>query len=90
MTGSPDAAARLFSYPPLQQLLAQPKIAAVFTDPAVAKAAAEGNYFALLSSPQLSAAASDPEVQKSFTGFDWQKALDYALQESAPSSVPSP
>ncbi|MBJ7258203.1 MAG: hypothetical protein JHD33_01590 [Chthoniobacterales bacterium] len=90
VTGSPGAAARLFSYPPLQELLAQPKIAAVFTEPAVAKAAAEGNYFALLSSPQLSAAASDPEVQKSFTGFDWQKALDYALQESAPSPVPSP
>jgi hypothetical protein len=90
VTGSPEAAARLFAYPPLQELLSQPKVAAIFTDPTVARAAAEGNYFALLSSSRLAAAASDPEVQKSFTGFDWQKALDYALQESAPSPAPTP
>ena len=90
VTGSPEAAARLFTYPPLQELLGRPKIAAIFTDPAVSKAAAEGNYFALLSSSQLAAASSDPEVQKSFTEFDWQKALDYALQESAPSPAPTP
>lgn len=90
VTGSPRAAARLFAYAPLQELLAQPKIAAIFTDPAVARAASEGNYFGLLSSPQLGAAASDPEVQASFTGFDWQKALDYALQETPPSPAPSP
>ena len=90
VTGSPEAAGRLLVYPPLQQLLAQPKIAAILNDPVVGKAAAEGNYFALLSSPQLAAAASDPEVQKSFEDFDWQKALDYALQESAPSPAPTP
>ena len=90
VTGSPEAAARLFTYPPLQELLAQPKIAAIFTDPAISKAIADGNYFALLSSPQLGAAASDPGVQKSLTEFDWQKALDYALQESAPSPAPTP
>jgi len=90
VTGSPEAAARLFNYQPLQQLLAQPEVAAIFADSAVAKAAAEGNYFALLSSPQLTAAASDTEVQKSFTEFDWEKALDYALQESAPSPAPTP
>jgi hypothetical protein len=90
VSGSPEAAARLFTYPPLQELLGRPKIEAIFTDPAVSKAAAEGNYFTLLSSSQLAAAASDPEVQKSFTEFDWQKALDYALQESAPSPAPTP
>ena len=90
VTQSPGAGARLYTYRPLQELLAQPKVAAVFADPAVVEAAAEGNYFALLSSPQLSAAASDPAVRKSFEEFDWQKALDYALQESAPSPVPTP
>ncbi|MFM8231435.1 MAG: hypothetical protein ACKOAL_09455, partial [Chthoniobacterales bacterium] len=90
VTGSPEAAARLFTYPPLLELLSQPKIAAIFADPAVSKAAAEGNYFALLSSSQLAAAASDPEVQKSFSAFDWQKALDYALQEKSPSPAPTP
>ncbi|MFM8684774.1 MAG: hypothetical protein ACKOEG_13555 [Chthoniobacterales bacterium] len=90
VTGSPEAAARLFTFPPLLELLSQPKIAAIFADPAVSKAAAEGNYFALLSSSQLAAAASDPEVQKSFGAFDLQKALDYALQEKSPSLAPTP
>lgn len=90
VSGSPESAERLLSYPPLQELLAQPKIAAIFTDPAVAKAAAEGSYLGLLSSPQLAAAASDPAVQKSFSEFDWQKALDYALEDktSPPASTP--
>jgi hypothetical protein len=73
-----------------QQLLTQPKILELFTDPAVAGAASEGNYFSLLTSPKLAEVASDPEVQKFFTGFDLEKALDYALQESAPSPVPTP
>ena len=90
VTGSPGAAARLMTYAPLQQLLSQPKIAAMLNDPAVAKAASEGNYFTLLASPQLAAAASDPEVQKSFADFDWQKALDYALQETPPSPAATP
>jgi hypothetical protein len=90
ITQSPEAGARLYTYRPLQELLTQPKVAAIFADPAVVKAAGEGNYFALLSSWQLPAAASDPEVQKSFEEFDWQKALDYALQESAPSLAPTP
>lgn len=88
VVGSPDVAARLLSYPPLQKLLAQPKLAAIFADPAVARAASDGNYVALLASPQLMEAASDPEVQKSFAGFDWQKALDYALQEKSTSPAP--
>lgn len=90
VAGSPEGAARLLSYPPLQELLAQPKVTAIFSDQDLAKAAAGGNYLALLSSPQLAAAASDPEVQKSFGSFDWQKALDYALQEKPPSPAPTP
>ncbi len=88
VSGSPDAAARLLSYPPLQKLLAQPKLVAVFSDPGVAQAVEDGNFLALMASPQLAAAASDPEVQKSFIGFDWQKALDYALPEKPTSPPP--
>ena len=90
VTQSPEATARFFAYPETQQLLTQPKILELFTDPAVAGAASEGNYFSLLTSPKLAEVASDPEVQQFFTGFDLEKALDYALQESAPSPVPTP
>lgn len=90
VTQSPAAAARFFAYPQTQQLLAQPKIMQLIADPAVAGAASEGNYLALLTSPKLAEAASDPEVQQFFGGFDLEKALDYALQESAPSPVPTP
>ena len=90
VTQSPEATARFFAYPQTQQLLMQPKIMELFSDPAIAGAAAEGNYLSLLTSPKLAEIASDAGVQQSFTGFDLEKALDYALQESAPSPVPTP
>lgn len=90
VSSSPDAAARLLAYPDLQKLLAQPKLAAFFSDPKVVKAAAHGDYLGVISDPKLSEIVSDPAVQKSFMEFDWQKALDYALQKPAPSPVPSP
>ncbi len=90
VTQSPEATARFFAFPQTQQFLTQPKIMELFTDPAVAAAASEGNYFSLMTSPKLAEIASDPEVQESFTGFELEKALDYALQESAPSPVPTP
>lgn len=90
VTQSPEATARFFAYPQTQQLLTQPKIMELLTDPAVAGAASEGNYLSLLTSPKLAEVASDPGVQQFFTGFDLEKALDYALQESAPSPVPTP
>ncbi len=90
VTHSPVATARFFAYPQTQQLLTQPKIMELFNDPSVSGAASEGNYLSLLTSPKLAEVASDPEVQQFFTGFDLEKALDYALQESAPSPVPTP
>jgi hypothetical protein len=90
VTQSPEATARFFAHPQTQQLLMQPKIMELFSDPTIAGAAAEGNYLSLLTSPKLAEIASDAEVQQSFTGFDLEKALDYALQESAPSPVPTP
>ncbi len=85
LSGSPEAMARFFAYPATQKLLMHPKFRQLFEDPVVAKAAGEGNYFALLASPKLAAVASDPEVQKAFASFELQKALDYALQPPPPS-----
>ena len=82
---SPDAAMRLMAYPGMQELLAQPKLAELFHDPALTEASHQGNVLAILTSPKLAAAVSDPEVQRSFAEFDWQKALDYALNASPPS-----
>jgi len=90
VTQSPEATARFFAYPQTQQLLTQPEIMALFADPAVAGAASEGNYLSLLTSPKLAEVASDASVQETFKTFDLEKALDYALQESAPSPAPTP
>lgn len=90
VTQSPQAAARFFAYPSTQRLLTQPKIMELFGDPGIANAASAGNYFSLLTSPKLAEIASDPSVQDSFRNFELEKALDYALQESAPSPVPTP
>lgn len=90
VTQSPEATARFFAYPQTQQLVLQPKIMELLGDPTIAGAVAEGNYLSLLTSPKLAEITSDPEVQESFTGFELEKALDYALQESAPSPAPTP
>jgi hypothetical protein len=90
VTQSPEATARFFAYPETQQMLSQPQILELFTDPAVAGAASEGNYLSLLTSSKLAEAASDPEVQKFFAGFDLEKALDYALHQSATSPAATP
>jgi hypothetical protein len=90
VTQSPEATARFFAFPKTQQLLAQPKIAGLLQDPSVLGAASEGNYMALLTNPKLAEIVSDPGVQKSFETFELEKALDYALYQSAPSPAPTP
>jgi hypothetical protein len=90
VTQSPEATARFLAYPQTQQLIMQPKLAELFADPSVAGAASEGSYLSLLTNPKLAEIASDASVQESFKSFELQKALDYALQESAPSPVPTP
>jgi hypothetical protein len=85
---SPDASLRFFEYPATQQLLMQPKIAALLTDETVAGPVSEGDYLSLLTNPKLSEVVSDPEVQQSFTSFELEKALDYALQSPPISPAP--
>jgi hypothetical protein len=82
VTQSPDAMARFLAYPGTQTLLTQPKVAALFNDLAANQGASESHFLALLTSPKLAEVAGDPEVQKSFAGFDLEKALDYALQQT--------
>ncbi len=90
VTQSPEATARFFAYPGTQDLLGQAKLAELFSDPSVAGAAAGENYLSLLTNPKLAEVASDPATQEAFRNFELQKALDYALQESAPSPAPMP
>lgn len=90
VTRSPGATARFFAYPETQRLLARPEIMELLTDPAVVGAASEGNYFSLLTSAKLAEVAADPSVQDAFKAFPLENALDYALQESAPSPAPTP
>lgn len=90
VTRSPGATARFFAYPETQRLLARPEVMELLTDPAVVGAASEGNYLSLLTSAKLAEVAADPSVQDAFKTFPLENALDYALQESAPSPVPTP
>jgi len=90
VTRDPQTAERFFAYPPTQELFFQSKLVELFSDPAVIDAGSGGSYLGLLTNPKLAEVARDPAVRQSFASFDWEKALDYALQESAPSPVPSP
>lgn len=88
LLGSPDAAARFLTYPDMQKVLAQPKLAAILKDPSIARAASEGNFAVILADPRVTGVASDPDIEKAFAGFDFEKALDYALQ-TPPTSPPA-
>jgi len=79
LTADRDAMMRFFDSPGMQDLMQNPKIAALLNDPSVVRAAEEKNLPALLGHPSLIAAAGDPALQKQLAGFDLQKALDYAL-----------
>lgn len=75
----PRSMERFAQYPGVRPLLQQPKLAALFHDASIAKAAGSRDYLALLSHPRVVAAANDPELAAMLRRVDLEKALDFAL-----------
>jgi len=71
---------RFLSYPGVKPLLAHPKIAALQNDPDIARDLVNRNYFALIRNPHIITAANDAEIAELMRKFEFEKALDYALQ----------
>lgn len=71
---------RFLAYPGVQPLLAHPKISALQNDAEITRDILAHNYFSLLRNNRIVAAAGDAEIGALMRKFEFEKALDYALQ----------
>ncbi len=76
----PERAQRFLRFPGAQPLSRHPKVQALVNDAEIAEMAGRGDYFSLARHERIAAAANDPEVAALLKKFEFQKALDYALQ----------
>jgi len=79
---------RFLAYPGVKPLLAHPKIAALQNDPDITRDLVNRNYFALIRNPLIITAANDAEIAELMRKFEFEKALDYAIQPPADGSKP--
>jgi uncharacterized membrane protein required for colicin V production len=80
---------RFLSYPGVKPLLAHPKIAALQNDPDITRDLVNHNYFALIRNPHIITAANDAEIAELMRKFQFEKALDFALQPPPPKPEPA-
>ena len=73
---------RFLAYPGVKTLTEHPKIAALHSDPEIAKNLVAQDYFALVRNQHIIRAANDREIGELMTKFDFEKALDYALHKT--------
>ncbi len=90
LSTDPMAGARLMQYPDIANLLQNPKILALATDPSLQKTAQQGNSLALFNNPKFQEVLTDPEIVAAAKKIDFEAALAYALQKKSPATPPSP
>lgn len=81
---------RFYQYPPVADLMTDPRIVAITSDPEAYDSMQDQNLGALLRNPKLIAALNDPALIAKAQKIELEKALDYALQKPAPTPAPSP
>jgi len=79
VVANPESASRFLSYPGAQPIISHPKVLALRDDPEIVKQAKARDFMGLLKNERLVAVANDPAVQVLLKKFEFQKALDYAL-----------
>jgi len=90
LTSDQDAMMRFLDYPGMQEIMQNPRMAALVNDPKIAEAASHRDIFTLIRNKKLIDAATDPEFSKLLMNLDLQKALDYALPSAQASPTPNP
>jgi hypothetical protein len=83
VVSSPESAERFLSYPGAKELTENPKLIALRDDPEIIALIQQQRYLELLQNPKLIEALNDPTLAAQVKGFEFQKALDYALQAKA-------
>ena len=80
VVSDPARAERFLSYPGAERLTQNPRILALRDDPEIVDLINQQRYLELLQNPKLIEALNDPKLTEEVRHFDFQKALDYALQ----------
>ena len=81
VVSDPRSAARFLSYPGAERLTRNPRILALRNDPEIAALVQQQRFLELLQNSKLINALNDPQFATEVSGFDFPKALDYALQK---------
>jgi uncharacterized membrane protein required for colicin V production len=80
---SPERTRRFLSFPGARELSEHPKIAALRDDPEIAATIAQGQFLELLRNPRVIEVANDPVIAKRIKKFQFERALDYALERDS-------
>jgi hypothetical protein len=83
-----EAMLRFIEYPGIQDLMNNPKIHALLSDPEVLRAAEQRNFIALMGNKALIAAAEDPSLAEQIKKIDLREALKHAAANPNPSPKP--
>ncbi len=77
----PESAQRFLSFPGARALCQHPKIVALQNDPEITNMIRQGRFVDLLQNGRLIDALNDPIVLERVKHFDFERALDYALEK---------
>ena len=80
---TPTAAERFFSFPGARELSENPKIVALREDTHIPDLIAQHRFFDLLQNDKVLEAVNDPTLARQIQNFDWNGALDYALERDS-------
>ncbi|MGI8891028.1 MAG: hypothetical protein ACR2G0_09650 [Chthoniobacterales bacterium] len=92
VVSNPRSAVRFLDFPGAQSLAQNPRIVALQRDLEIVEMVEQQRFLDLLQSPKVIDALNDPALAAAVKSFDFQKALDYALEgdrREGPKSSPS-
>lgn len=81
LVSHPAAINRLIDYPGAKEIVQSPEIDALRTDPEIVREASAHHYLALLKNARVLKTCNDPKTAKLLKKFDFEKALDFALEQ---------
>jgi len=81
VASNPESAARFLSFPGAREISEHPKVVALRNDRQIMDLIARGQVFELMKNQHMIDALNDPSLQTRIKHFDFERALDYALEK---------
>ncbi|MEP6975452.1 MAG: CvpA family protein [Spartobacteria bacterium] len=82
VVSNPQSAVRFLTFPGAKELTENARIVALRDDPEIMGLIQQQRYLELLQHPKLIEAMNDPKLAAQIKSFEFQKALDYALERN--------